>query len=337
MHVLFAASETVPFIKTGGLADVVGELPLSLAKQGVKVSVVIPKYSSIKSALLKDAKFIKSFEVYMNNQKVYAGIYLLVQNNIDYYFIDNESLFKRDNIYGYFDDDARFGFFNLAVMEMISHLQMKVDVVHAHDWQCGPLAMLYYEKYHNYPYYENINWVFTIHNPAYQGLYDPKIIQTIFGLDMNLYHNGTLRFKDAFSFLKVGIVYANRITTVSKTHALELLDASYAYGLEGVIGLRKNDLIGILNGFDYNKYSPLKDKNIKFNYKSSYPKKLLNKEALQKRCGLRVDKEVPLIAIISRLTWQKGIDLISPHVDDFINKNIQLVVLGIFILLITTA
>jgi starch synthase len=118
MHVLFAASETVPFIKTGGLADVVGELPLSLAKQGVKVSVVIPKYSSIKSALLKDAKFIKSFEVYMNNQKVYAGIYLLVQNNIDYYFIDNESLFKRDNIYGYFDDDARFGFFTGADLQI---------------------------------------------------------------------------------------------------------------------------------------------------------------------------------------------------------------------------
>jgi starch synthase len=328
MHILFAASEAVPFIKTGGLADVVGELPLALVKQGLKVSVVIPKYSQIKPSLIKDAKFLKYFDVYMNNQKVYAGIYLLQQNKIDYYFIDNESLFKRDNVYGYNDDDARFGFFNLAVMEMISHLQLKIDIVHAHDWQCGPLSMLYYEKYHNYPFYENINWVFTIHNPAYQGLFDPKIVETIFGLNMDLYHNGTLRFKDAFSFIKVGIVYANKITTVSKTHANELLDPSFAYGLEGVINLRRNDLIGIVNGIDYEKYNPNNDRYIATNYRSSYSKKLINKEALQKRCGLEINPSIPLLAIISRLTWQKGIDLISPHVDELLNKNVQLVVLG---------
>lgn len=328
MHVLFVASEAVPFIKTGGLADVVGELPKYLVKNGVKVSLVLPKYSAIDFSLIKEAKLIKYFDVYMNNQKVYAGIHHLEKNGVNYYFIDNESLFHRDSIYGYHDDDARFGFFNIAVMEMISHLQLNVDVVHSHDWQAGPLAMLYYEKYHHYPFYENIKWVFTIHNPAYQGLCNPDIISNVFGLDMNLYHSGTLRFKDSFSFLKVGIVYANKITTVSPTHATELFDPYYAYGLENVIQLRSNDLIGILNGIDYDKYNPLTDTNIKQNYRSSLKKKMINKLALQERCNLEIDEDIPLLGLVTRLTWQKGIDIVSPYIEDLLSKGVQIIVLG---------
>lgn len=328
MHILFAASEAVPFIKTGGLADVVGELPQYLVKSGNKVSVVLPKYKSINSELLEGSKLVKYFDVYMNNAKLYAGIIHLFKDGINYYFVDNESFFYRDQIYGYDDDDSRFGFFCLSIMEMISHLKLDVDVIHANDWQTGPLAMLYYERYHQYPYYENIKWVFTIHNPAYQGLFDKNVVSRIFGLDMNLYHNGTLRFKDAFSFLKVGIVYANKITTVSPTHAKELLEPEYAHGLENVIRLRSHDLVGILNGIDYKKYNPLTDSKIGVNYRNSYRKKLLNKKALQEQCHFKVDENIPLVAIVSRLTWQKGIDLIVPNIENLINKGIQLIVLG---------
>lgn len=328
MHILFAASEAVPFIKTGGLADVVGELPQYLVKNGLKVSLVLPKYSAVNSDLIKEAKLIKFFDVYMNNEKVYAGIYYLQKDSVDYYFIDNESMFYRDNVYGYDDDYARFGFFSIAVMEMISHLQLDVDVVHAHDWQTGPLPMLYYEKYIHFPYYENIKWVFTIHNPAYQGLCDPSIISNVFGLDMNLYHNGALRFKDSFSFLKTGIIYANKITTVSPTHAKELFDSYYAYGLESIIQLRSNDLIGILNGIDYVKYNPNTDPLIKANYRSSWKKKMINKGDLQQRCNLEVNEDIPLVGIVSRLTWQKGIDLVAPYLENLVNKNIQMVILG---------
>lgn len=327
MRILFVASEATPFIKSGGLADVIGSLPLALQEEQ-ECMVVLPKYKDM--ALGETLEYVTNFDVWVGWRKVYCGIFKAQIENVTFYFIDNEQYFGRDGLYGYGDDYERFAFFNIAVMEMISHLQIHPDILHLHDWQAAMISVLYKEKYCQYPYYENIQIIFTIHNIAYQGKGDPKIINDLFGLDEQLYRSGKCRHDHCLNMMKAAIVYSDQITTVSPTYAKEILTPTYGEGLELVLQMRRGDLSGIINGIDYTIFNPETNDNIVENYtiQNVYEKKILNKVSLQKECHLPVDASIPCVGIVSRLTWQKGLDLVIEEIDALMRKNVQLIILG---------
>ncbi len=316
MKVLMVAGESNPFIKTGGLADVVYSLSKSLVKKGQQVSVVLPFYKKIKDSLFYEAKLISTLQVYMSWRVQYLGIYQYNYQGVNLYFLDNEQYFYRDGIYGFDDDIERFAYFNLAVIEMINNLNLKFDVIHVHDWHASMLPLLYKADYR----FNHLNpkFVLTIHNPAFQGKFDPYYLGDFFNLSREYYDNGICRFDDCCSFLKTAIVLCDKITTVSKTHRDELLNGVHAYNLEKVLKYRSDDFIGIVNGIDYNEFNPLQDKHIFKNYgiNTFSKEKAYNKEMLLKEYGIK-DPSLPLFALVTRLTFQKGIDLvldIIPHI-----------------------
>jgi starch synthase len=327
MRVLFVASESTPFIKSGGLADVIGSLPLALQKDQ-DCMVVLPKYKDL--AHVNTLEYVTHFDVWVGWRKLYCGVFKAQIENVVFYFIDNEDFFGRNGLYGYGDDYERFAFFSMAVMEMISHLKLRPDILHLHDWQTAMIAMLYKEKYNQYQYYENIKIIFTIHNIAYQGKADPQILSDMFGLPDRLYTEGTCRHDNCLNMMKTAIMYSDEITTVSPTYAKEILTFEYGEGLESVLEIRKDNLHGILNGIDYQVFDPERNKNIVKNYtpKTVEQHKVINKLALQKDCQLPQDKSIPCMGIVSRLTWQKGIDLVLCQIEEIINEGIQLIVLG---------
>ncbi len=328
MRVLFAASEAVPFIKSGGLADVMGALPKELTKKGVETLVVLPKYSDMKMA--DELEYVTSYDIYIGWRKVYCGIFKAELYGITYYFIDNETYFRRPGLYGYHDDNERFAFFDFAVLELISHLDLGIDVLHLHDWQTAMIAMVYKERYSYFPGYENIKIVFTIHNIAFQGKCDPKLLTDLFSLDSYLYYNGNARHDDCLNMMKAAIVYSDIITTVSPTYAKEILTPEYGEGLHTVLELRRYDLYGILNGIDYDINDPETDSSLvaNFNADNFRVEKVKNKLALQKEVGLEQDSKVPLIGVVTRLTRQKGLDLILNKLELLMEEEVQVVILG---------
>lgn len=329
MRVLFATSEATPFIKTGGLADVCGELPICLAKKGVDVSVVLPLYSSIPQKFRKDFEFIKHFDIYLGNGKQYAGIFKYIYKGVTFYFIDNEKYFARSNVYGYDDEGERFAFYDFAFIELISHLQLRPDIVHCNDWQTGMIPVLYYEHYKNFEYYQDIKFIMTVHNPAYQGNYPPEILDKLFMMNFDLYENGKLRFNNCLSYLKAGLVYADRITTVSRTYKNDLCSFEGGYGLQSIFSYRYKDFYGIVNGIDYEQNNPKTDTDIFYQYdRRNINNKKKNKVEFQKKYGLPVDENIPLIAMVSRLTWQKGLDIFFGSIERILEKNVQLLVVG---------
>lgn len=327
MRVLFVASEATPFIKSGGLADVIGSLPFALQEEHECI-IVLPKYKDLH--LQETLEYVTNYDVWIGWRKLYCGIFKTQIENVTYYFIDNEQFFGREGLYGYGDDYERFAFFNMAVMEMISHLELDLDVLHLHDWQASMSAVLYKEKYCHYPYYDNIHIIFTIHNIAYQGKADPKLISDMFSLDERLYTEGKCRHNGCLNMMKAAIVYSDKITTVSPTYAKEILTPTYGEGLESVLQMRKEDIYGIINGIDYNYFNPETNTNIKVNYTVETIKdnKKINKRLLQKECNLPVGEDIPCLGIVSRLTWQKGIDLVLCQIDEIIKEGIQLIILG---------
>ena len=330
MRVLHIASEVTPFVKTGGLADVVGELPISLAKNGVESIVILPLYQSIKPFYREQFQFIKHFDVYLGIGKKYAGIFKYERNGVTYYFIDNESYFGRNGIYGYDDEGERYGFFQMAAIELIGHLQLRPDIVHCHDWQTGMVSVLYYEKYQYYPFYENIRFIFTVHNPAYQGNYSLDILDKIFGISKETYFYGKTRFNDNVSYLKSALIYSDYVTTVSKSYKNELCSLEGGYGLESIFSYRYEDLFGIVNGIDYDSYNPDDDLQLVYHFnKDNIENKVKNKTLLQKRYELEVNEDIPLFSCITRLTWQKGVELILDNAERLINEhNAQLFIIG---------
>lgn len=327
MHILFAASECTPFIKSGGLADVLGSLPQSLQKLGHECVVVLPKYADMKGA--EDLEYVTHYDIYISWRKKYCGVFKCVRDDVTYYFIDNEEYYGRPGLYSYDDDYERFAFFDYAVLELISHLQLDVDILHLHDWQAAMIAPLYRERYAMHPYYEDIKIVFTIHNIAYQGKADPRIINSIFGLPDYLYENGNLRNGDCFNMMKSAILYSDIITTVSPTYAKEILTDEFGEDLQYILRIRMNDLYGILNGIDYVINDPKTDPNLIQSFDvDTIELKAKNKAALQKELGLVEDPDVPLIGVVTRLTWQKGIDLIINRLDEMMKRDLQLVILG---------
>ena len=330
MKILFAASECVPFIKTGGLADVVGALTPVLKAQGADVRVILPLYAAIPQEYVNQMKLECEFEVELCWRRQYCGIKSLEYQGVTFYFVDNQYYFGRSYIYGLGGDEyERFGFFDRAVIDALVHLDFKPDVVHCHDWQTGMIPALLKIQYAQYPFYQDMKTVYTIHNLQYQGVFPIKAVQDTLGLGDSLFTSDKLECYGCANYMKAGLVYADELTTVSPSYADEIQTAFYGERLDGLLRARKDQLVGILNGIDVNDYDPAKDPQIYANYDPYHlGGKEICKQELQKGLGLEVDPTVPLVGIISRLSNQKGFDLIECVIRELMATGIQLVVLG---------
>lgn len=326
MKILFTASEAYPFIKTGGLGDVAYALPKALTDAGADIRVILPKYISIPEAYKKNMTTIATFNVQVGWRSQYCGLQYLEYNGVKFYFIDNEYYFKRDGCYGYYDDAERFCFFSKAVLEAINYMDdFLPDIIHCNDWHTAIIPVLLRAQHENL---NNIKTVFTIHNLRYQGVFPKEVLSELLNLDDYYYNEDRLKYYNGVSFMKGAINYADLITTVSKTYAEEIKHPFYGEGLHGLLS-SKNNLIGIVNGIDYDLFNPEIDKNIYKNYSiNNIQDKEYNKLSLQKDLSLPVDKNIPMIGIISRLVQQKGLDLVACVLNDILQLNVQLVVLG---------
>ncbi|GIM30507.1 glycogen synthase [Clostridium polyendosporum] len=329
LKVLFVASEADPFIKTGGLGDVAGALPKSLKKLGVDVRVIIPKYKNIKQQYKDKLIFKKWYMVPVGWRESYCGIFEYEHEGVKFYCLDNEQYFGRDGMYGYWDDGERFAYFNRAVLQTLKEIDFQPDVIHCNDWQTGMLPVLLKLEYCGDPFYSNIKTVFSIHNLLFQGIYDPNILQELFGYDMEPFNNGSLELYGGVSFLKGGINYSDKVSTVSYTYADEIQTPQYGERLDGLLRARNYALSGILNGIDYSVYNPETDIYLFKNYSlEKLEDKKVNKKELQKHLGLPQREDAPIIGVVSRLTNQKGMDLVINIADRLLQHNVQLVILG---------
>ena len=330
MKILFAASECVPFIKTGGLADVVGALSPVLTQKGVDVRVMVPLYASIPEKWTSQMKSECEFEVELGWRKQYCGVKSLEYQGVKFYFIDNQFYFGRSYIYGLGGDEyERFGFFSRAVIDALPQLGFQPDIVHCHDWQTGMVPALLKIQYAHFPFYKNMKTVYTIHNLQYQGVFPIKAVQDTLGLGDSLFTSDKLECYGCANYMKAGLVYADELTTVSPSYSDEIQTAFYGERLDGLLRARKEQLSGILNGIDVEDYNPEKDPMIYANYGAfSLGGKETCKTELQKELGLTVDPDAPLVGIISRLSNQKGLDLIECVIRELMDTGIQLVVLG---------
>jgi starch synthase len=322
-------SEASPFAKTGGLADVLGSLPLALMRQGAEVQVIMPKYGTIPKQLRDSIVHKCHIYVKVGWRNVYCGIEQAQYNGITYYFIDNEFYFGRDNLYGYNDDGERFAFFTRAVLEAMPYLDFTPDVLHCHDWQAAMVPVLLETQYRSKEIYKGISTMFTIHNLRYQGVYGMQAMKEWFDLGDEYFTEDKLEFYKAGSFLKGGLVYSHILTTVSDTYAQEIKYPFYGERLNGLLEARSHDLYGIINGIDYEEFNPKKDGLIYQTFsKSKLTGKTTNKLALQQELNLTVDEKIPMIGLISRLVDQKGLDLIACVFDEILAEEVQFVILG---------
>ena len=329
MKILFSATEAYPFIRTGGLGDVIGALSKELGKLGEDVRVIIPKYKGIKEDLKNKINYIKQIFVDVGWRHQYCGIEELKVNNVQFYFIDNEYYFNRDNLYGYYDDAERFAFYDRAVLEILKAINWYPDIIHCNDWQCGMIPVLYKLEYRNKDEYPDIKFIYSIHNLLFQGNFGKEVLGELFGYDLQQFNNGGLSFNDGISYMKGGINYSEKVLTVSYTYAEEIKTPEYGECMDELLRNKGGDLKGILNGIDYEEYNPLTDELIEKRYDiDSIENKMENKLALQRELGLEENKNIPIISIVSRLTAQKGIDLIKEIIDCVLTKEVQFVVLG---------
>lgn len=328
--ILMVGSEGLPFVKTGGLADVIGSLPASLAEQGHEVKVVLPLYKKIAEKWMDKLYFIKEYSVNINYREVPVRLYSITLGKVAFFFIQHQGYFERDELYGFQDDGERFAYFQKAVIEMLNQINYWPNVVHCHDWQTAMIPCLVKETHGHDPRYRNIKFVLTIHNLAYQGNFGPEMIDSCLGLPYYLFDNGNIKFDGGISFLKSGILYSDKITTVSPTYAQEILTPQYGERLESVLNMRKYDLWGIVNGIDIDLWNPNKDPDIPFHYNKVNLKKnkAEDKKALQKQLGLKEDPNAMLVGVVSRLTWQKGFYLLMEQLEALANANVQVAILG---------
>ena len=330
MKILFAASECVPFVKTGGLADVVGALPKEIRKTGTDVRVILPLYKAIDQKWRDQMEHVLYFYVNLGWRHQYVGILKMEYEGITFYFIDNEQYFGRDYIYGMGGDEGeRFAFFARAVLEALPKIDFIPDVLHCHDWQTGMIPVLLKAQYKQLEFYQNIRTVYTIHNLQYQGIFPISTIEDLLALGDWAYTSDNLEFFGMCSFMKGGLVFADEITTVSPTYSLEIQTAYYGERLDGLLRARVDHLTGILNGIDTTEYDPEHDPMIARNYTAdTFALKVENKTALQQELGLKVDPSIPMIGMVSRLSGQKGLDLVECVLNEIMNTGAQLVVLG---------
>ena len=269
MKVLFTVSECVPFIKSGGLADVAGSLPKELRRLGTDVRVIMPKYGTISEEFKQEMKKVAEFTVQVGWRNQYCGIEELSYNGITFYFVDNEQYFNRDHLYGYFDDGERFAFFNHAVLQGLAQIQFYPDVIHCHDWHTGMIPFLLKKKYQMIKEYAEIKSVFTIHNLQFQGIMPKEALNDLLNLDDRYFNMEELEFYGNINFMKGALVAADKITTVSPTYLKEIQTDYFGEKLNGVLVKRNEDLSGILNGIDEDIYNPETDLNLAKNYSTT--------------------------------------------------------------------
>lgn len=330
-NVLFVASEAVPFIKTGGLADVVGSLPKCFPKEYFDVRVIIPKYACMKQEFKDSLQFVTSFYMDLNWRQQYVGILETEYEGIKFYFIDNEEHFSGDRPYsGMPWDLEKFAFFSKAALSMLPVIGFRPDIIHCHDWQTGLVPVYLKERFQGNEFYWGIKSVMTIHNLKFQGVWDIQTIKNITGLSDYYFTPDKLESNRNANYLKGGIVYADAITTVSNTYAEEIKTPFYGEGLDGLMRARSNSLRGIVNGIDYDEYNPETDPNIfkRYNAKNFRKEKVKNKTALQEELGLEVNPKAMMIGMCTRLTDQKGLDLVSYVMEELCQDAVQIVVLG---------
>ncbi|GAA0335126.1 glycogen synthase GlgA [Bacillus carboniphilus] len=327
MNVVFAASECAPFIKTGGLGDVIGALPKALQKKNVQVSVILPKYNDLPFQIKDQLTFLKGIEVPVGWRRQFCGIETLEQGGIHYYFLDNEYYFKRHGSYGFFDDGERFAFFSRAVLEALPHLHHKPAIIHCHDWQTGPIPVLLKAHYSNHPFYKDLKTIFTIHNLRYQGVFPKQVLWELLDLSELYFHMDGLEFHGQVSYMKAGLAYSDCITTVSPTYAKEIRTSFYGENLEGFLEKKSPNLYGIINGIDYSSYDPCIDSEIFTSYREPAGK-IENKLRLQESLRLPVNKDIPIIAMVTRLVDQKGIDLVLHVFEEIVRMNVQFILIG---------
>lgn len=330
-NILFASAEVVPFIKTGGLADVAGALPKCFDKKEFDVRVVLPKYACIKQQWKDKMEYVTHFYMDLGYKNCYVGVMTMEYEGVRFYFIDNEYYFSGSKPYdGGLWDQEKFAYFSKAVLSILPVINFRPDVIHCHDWQTGLVPVYLNDSFQANPFFWNIKTIMTIHNLKFQGVWNIPTMKEMTGLSDYYFTSDKLEAYQDANFLKGGIVFADLVTTVSNTYAEEIKTPFYGEKLDGLMNARKNSLRGIVNGIDYDIFNPETDTLIEqtFSAATVHTDKVKNKLALQKKLGLTEDPEAMMIGIVSRLTDQKGFDLIAYVMDELCQDNVQIVVLG---------
>ncbi|MDD7165482.1 MAG: glycogen synthase GlgA [Clostridia bacterium] len=326
--VLFVASEANPYLGSGGLADVIGSLPKTLAANGkYDVRVVMPLYGDISDKYRSQMRFLMNFNVPLAWRNQYCGVFTLKADGVTFYFIDNEYYFKRSGLYGFYDDGERFAYFSKAALEMMVHLDYYPEILHCHDWQAALSVIFLKTLYANRYGYDHIKALFTIHNIEYQGKYGYDCLGDLFGLPESV--KPALDYNGCLNLMKGAIQFSDRFSTVSRMYANEIKNPFFAHGLQYVICENEFKLTGILNGIDETVYNPETDEKLFRNYSADDTSgKAVCKKELQKMLGLPEKDDAPLISIISRLVPAKGIDLVKCVIEELLAENVQVVILG---------
>ena len=327
MKVLFVAAEAAPFVKVGGLGDVIGSLPKALQDENVEARVVLPLYSSIDREKY-NLQYKQHIFIDLGWRHIYCGIFETEVNGVKYYFIDNEHYFNRSSVYGQDDDGERFAFFSKAALEILPFIDYKPDILNANDWHTA-LSIIYLDdfKSRGLDFYKDIKSVISIHNIEFQGRFNPYEMGNLFGLD-NKYFDALI-YNGDLNLLKGAIQLSNRISTVSETYAHEILDPYFSYGLDSILKIEQGKLHGIVNGLDIDKFNSETDEHIYKNFSISTLKdKVENKLKFQEELALEVNENIPMIGMVTRLTHQKGIDLVLHVADEILKTGAQLVILG---------
>ena len=328
MKVLYVSSEALPFVKTGGLADVAGSLPKELLADGVDIRMVLPLYGQMKEEYRSRLEYEGYLYVDLDWRHQYCGIFSLIEEGVKVYFLDNQFYFHRGQLYGEGDDAERFLFFSKAVAQLPKLIGFKPDIIHTNDWHSGMVNLYVQDFRRGDTYYQSIRTVFTIHNLKYQGVFPAEVMQ-LAGLSPFYYNEDAIKFHDAINFMKAGIVFADYVTTVSKSYSQEIQDPYYGEGLDGLLRQYNYKLTGITNGIDYDVWNPETDSLLVANYnETSLEKKAENKKTVQEMYGLPIKPETPMISIVSRLVEAKGLDLITYILDQLLQDDMQIVILG---------
>ncbi|WP_204230662.1 glycogen synthase GlgA [Collinsella sp. An307] len=332
MHVVFASAEVAPFVKTGGLGDVAGSLPQELVKDGSEVIVMCPKYASIPEEFKARMEHFCDFYVPLGWRNEYCGLEKLEEGGVTYLFVDNEHYFNRSYPYGFFDDGERFAFFSKAICESLQHLPegFECDILHCNDWQTALAPVFLREFYQGLPLYERVKTIFTIHNIAFQGQFSDKMLNDVLGLAHIPNAARQLRCDScSINFMQGALCYSDAITTVSPSYAREIKTSDYGEGLDWVLRNRSESLQGILNGIDEPSWDPATDYQITENFSvGNMAGKAACKRALQEELGLEVRDDRPLMVMVTRLTRQKGMDLVTYSLDRILSGGVQVAVLG---------
>lgn len=330
MKVLYASSEAAPFAKTGGLGDVAGSLPVELKEKGIDARVILPLYRCISQNYKEKMRFIQHIYINVGWRSQYVGIFELEHQGTTFYFLDNEFYFNGEQPYGYIHLDCeKFIFFSKAVLSVLPTLDFRPDVINCNDWQTAAIPV-FLDTFGDNPFYRGIKTVITIHNLKFQGRWDLAKIKDFMGISDYYFTSDKLEYYKDGNLLKGGMVYAHKITTVSESYAQEITTPQYGEGLDGLLRARRNDLVGILNGISYKEWNPETDPLLYKNYsaKTVFQQKKHNKTGLQQELNLPVDETVFMVGIVSRLTDQKGFDLVAAALEQLCAGGVQLVILG---------